>query len=132
MGLFSSIGNWIGSKVEAVGDFFGSDRISSWGRSIQDRCAERVSTEKSYDRTEANIYTTDRMNEILVSFSEGYMEKATEIEKRCVEKVEDYYDKLIEIMENVPDNAQNAANLRICKDTLRMTKNKKMKKTEKT
>lgn len=119
MSVFGSLArgivNLAGKAVETVGNALGSEKISSWGRSIQDRCAERVSTENSYDRTEANIHTTDRMNEILVSFSEGYMEKAVMLEKRCVELVELYYDRLIEIMENAPQNAHNAANLRILK-----------------
>lgn len=119
MGLFGSIcrgiGRAIGRGVEKVGDIIGSEKLSRAGRNIQEACAEKISEEKSYDKKEANIYTTDRLNEILVSFSEGYFQQATAIEKNCIRLVEDYYDKLIEIIENAPSSAQNAANLRILK-----------------
>lgn len=114
MGFFKAIGRAIGRGVEKVGNFFGSETLSNAGRSIQDACSE-ISFEKSYDKKVANIYTTDRLNEILVSFSEGYFQRATEIEKNCIRLVEDYYDKLIEIIENAPSSARSAANLRALK-----------------
>lgn len=115
MGLFRAIGRAVGRGVEKVGDFLGSEKISNAGRSIQEACAERVSSEKSYDKREANIYTTDRLNEILVSFSEGYFQQATAIEKNCIRLVEEYYDRLIDIIENVPSSAHSAANIRALK-----------------
>ena len=119
MGIFGDfvrgVGRSIGRGVEKVGDFFGSEKISNFGRSIQDACAEKISVEKSYDKKDANIYTTERLNEILVSFSEGYLQQATSIEKNCVSLVENYYDKLIDIIESAPNSAKNAANLRILK-----------------
>jgi len=119
MGWFGSacriIGSAIGRGVEKVGDFIGIEMLSEAGRDIQVACAEKISEERSYDKKEANIYTTDRLNEILVAFSEGYCQQATTIEKNCIRLVEDYYDKLIEIIENVPSSAQNAANLRALK-----------------
>lgn len=110
-----SIGRAVGRGVEKVGDFFGSETLSNVGRSIQDACAERVAGERSYDKKEANIYTTDRLNEILVSFTEGYLQQATAIENNCIRLVEDYYDKLIDVIESAPSSAQNAANLRALK-----------------
>lgn len=115
MFFFKSIGRAIGRGVEKVGDFFGSEKISNFGRSIQDKCAERIAEEKSYNKKEANIYTTDRLNEILISFSEGYFQQATVIERNCIRLVEDYYDKLIEIIEDAPSSEHNAANLRALK-----------------
>lgn len=115
MNPFKAIGRGIGRLIENVGDLVGSEKISDFGRNIQDACAERVAEEKSYDKKEANIYTTDRLNEILVSFSEGYFQQATAIEKNCIRLVEDYYDKLIEIIENAPSSTHNAANLRALK-----------------
>lgn len=108
---FRAVGRKIGEGIEKFGDFIGSEKMSDFGRNIQYACAERVAGEKSYDKKEANIYTTDRLNEILVSFSEGYFQQATAIEKSCIRLVEDYYDKLIEIIENVSSSAHNAANL---------------------
>lgn len=123
MGLFSSIGSAfksagraIGRGVEKVGDFFGSEKISNAGRKIQDACAEKIASEKSYDKKEANIYTTDRLNEILVSFSEGYFQQATSIENTCIRIVEEYYDKLISIIENAPGVTYNKSNLKALKN----------------
>ncbi|MDD3140568.1 MAG: hypothetical protein PHX08_16585 [Lachnospiraceae bacterium] len=116
MNFFKNIGSAIGRTVEKVGDFFGNERISNAGRKIQDACAEKISSEKSYDKREANIYTTDRLNEILVSFSEGYFQQATSIENSCIRIVEEYYDKLIAIIENAPGVTYNKANLKALKN----------------
>lgn len=122
MGLFSSIGSKfrdfgrkVGQGVEKVGEFFGSEKIMDVGRKIQDACAEKIASEKSYDKKEANIYTTDRLNEILVSFSEGYLQQATSIENTCIRIVEEYYDKLISIIENAPGVTNNKSNLKALK-----------------
>ena len=123
MGLFGSIGSAFrsvgrafGRGVEKVGDALGSTWLSEKGRQIQDACAERVSVEKSYDKKEANIYTTDRLNEILMSFSEGYFQQATTMEKNCIRLAEEYYDKLIELVESVPEGAKSTANLKALKN----------------
>lgn len=117
MGLFKAIGRAIGKGVEKVGDFFGSEKISNAGRKIQDACAEKIASEKSYDKREANLYTTDRLNEILVSFSEGYFQQATSIENTCIRIVEEYYDKLISMIENAPGVTYNKANLKALKNS---------------
>lgn len=116
MGFFRALGRAIGRVVENVGDVIGSTTISDLGWKIQDACAEKVVSEKSYDKKEANIYTTDRLNEILVSFSEGYLQNATFYEKECIRLVEEYYDKLIGIIENAPGGAYSAANLKALKN----------------
>lgn len=116
MGFLKSIGRAIGRGVEKVGDFLGSKTIREAGRRIQDSCAEKISSEKSYDKREANIYTTDRLNEILVSFSSGYLQQATSIENTCIRMVEEYYDKLILIIENTPGVTYNKANLKALKN----------------
>ena len=119
MGWFGSmvraVGRAVGRGVEKVGNFLGSETISNAGRSIQEACAERVASEKSYDKKEANIYTTDRLNEILVSFSEGYFQQTTTIENNCIRLVEDYYDRLIDIIEKAPSSVNSAANLKALK-----------------
>lgn len=111
MGLFGWAVSKIGRGIEKVGDFFGSEKISRFGRKVQDLCAEEIADEESYDVREANIYTTERLNEILVSFSEGYFQQATRIEKDCIDLVEKYFDELIGVIENAPSGFQNAANL---------------------
>ncbi|WP_044976614.1 hypothetical protein [Ruminococcus sp. HUN007] len=116
MGLFKSIGRAFGRCVEKVGDFFGSEKISNAGRRIQEACAEKIASEKSYDKKEANVYTTDRLNEILVSFSEGYFQQATTYENAAIKYVEDFYSQLIEMVESCPTSVPYTANLNALKN----------------
>lgn len=123
MGLFSGIGSFVraagrtlGRGVEKVGNYFGSETLRSVGRSIQDACTDRIASEKSYNKSEADIYTTDRLNEILLSFSEGYFQQAKVIEKECIQLVGEYYDKLIALVENAPTyTSYSVANLKALK-----------------
>lgn len=115
MGFFKSIGRALGRGIEKVGDVFGSATLTRIGLGIQDACSEKIASEKSYNKNEANIYTTDRLNEILVSFSEGYFQQATSIENACIGRVESYYDDLISIIENTPGVVNNKANLKALK-----------------
>lgn len=115
MGFFKNIGSFFGKGVEKLGDFIGSTTLSTFGQNIQNFCSEKIASEKSYDKREANIYTTDRLNEILVSFSEGYFQQASYIENSCISRVEEYYDKLISIIENTPSITYNNANLKSLK-----------------
>lgn len=108
---FRSIGRAIGRGVEKVGDFLGADIISDFGIDIQYACAEEIGAEESYKKDEANIYSTDRLNEILVSFSDGYYRQATTIENNCIRKVESFYDNLIQMIENAPAISYNKSNL---------------------
>lgn len=117
MGFWSSVGSALGRGIEKVGNIIGSERVSNFGRNIQDACAEKIASEKSYDRREANTYTTDRLNEILVSFSEGYLQQANQIENACVREIEIYYDHLIDTIENAASGVTyNKANLKALKN----------------
>ena len=111
MGLFKSIGRAFGRAVEKVGDFFGSSKISQVGRNIQNACAEKVASEKSYDKKEANIYTTERLGNILSDVSAGYYAQATTLENQCIRLVELYLDRIINIIKSVPNNTLTNANL---------------------
>lgn len=121
MGLFGSlvkgIGRGIGEAIEKVGVFLGSETLMDVGCRIQDACAEKVASEKSYDKKEANIYTTERLNDILVAFSEGYSQEATRIEKDCIRLVQEYYDEMIGLIENTPGGDYNRANLKMLKNS---------------
>ncbi|MCI6733158.1 MAG: hypothetical protein MR487_12725 [Lachnospiraceae bacterium] len=69
--LFRAVGRGLGKVVEKAGDVINSDTLRSVGWDLQDRCAKDISNEKSYDKNTANIYSTERLNEILTSFSTG-------------------------------------------------------------
>lgn len=117
-------GRLVGRGVEKIGDFFGSEKISNAGRKLQEVCAEKVASERSYDKTTANIYTTDRLNEILVAFSEGYYQQAMSIEKQSIKLIEDYYDNLIGIIECTSDDSHSSADIRILKSSKGRVANK--------
>lgn len=112
MGLFKAFGRFIGRTVEKVGEIFKSEKIKQTGRNIQDACAEKVAGERSYEKETANIYSTDRLNEILISFSEGYYQQATAIENTCIENVKDYYEDIIQLLEQASDTSKVNANLK--------------------
>lgn len=56
--LLKGVGRVVGRGVEVVGDFFGFEGVSQFGRNIQNACSERISNERSYDRQSSDIYTT--------------------------------------------------------------------------
>ena len=116
MGWFGSIcrsiGMAIGKGVESVGNFLGSDKIAEVGRNIQYACAEKVAEERSYKKETANIYSTDRLNEILVSFSEGYYQQATDIENACIENVKNYYGDIIQMLKQASKTTKIDSNLK--------------------
>ena len=114
MVFFREIGKCVGEIIETTGDIFGWERASQFGRTIQDLCAERVATERSYNKREANIYTTERLNEILISFSDGYKDKAV-IDK--TDEAIDYYDEMISLLENDLALDYNKSNVKMLKRT---------------
>ena len=68
---FENIVRKVGRAIEDFGQTSGIAFIENVGRSIQDFCSERISMEASYDSQAADIYSTKRLTEILVSFSDG-------------------------------------------------------------
>lgn len=113
--VFRSIGHAIGCGIEKVGDFLRIDKLSDLGIDIQSACAEKIGEEVSYKKEEADIYLTDRLNEILVSFTDGYYKQVTAIEKNCIKIVEEFYDNLIQIIENAPAISYNRSNIKALK-----------------
>ena len=111
MGWLKSLGRLVGRGVEKVGDFLGSSTLKNIGRGIQDACAEKIASEKSYDKHEANIYTTERLSNTLSEMSAGYLEQATLIEKSCIHHVESYFEKLISMIKEAGGSSYNKANL---------------------
>lgn len=120
MGLFSFIGGLVGSAVEFVGDIVedvtGWDGISRAGVAIQDFFSEEISQEGSYDKQSSNLYTTERLNEILVSFSEKYLKHSVEIEDQCIKYVENYCDSLIRLLEDSSKITNDTLNVRRVKN----------------
>lgn len=111
MELLKAIGRGFGRIIEKAGELFGSSTLENIGISIQEACAEKVASEKSYDKKEANIYTTERLSNTLSEMSAGYLEQATLIEKSCINYVETYFDKLIAVIKEVGSSYYNKANL---------------------
>ena len=111
MGLFQSIGQVLGKGIEKAGNFLGSSTITNLGKKIQDTCAEKIGSESSYNKIESNFNETDRLNETLVSFSDGYDKQAAAIENSCIRQVEYFYNDLIKMLETLPNSSSNQANL---------------------
>ena len=108
MGLIGWIGRQIGKGIEKIG-WYG---ISELGTAIQDICSEEVSKEGSYDKNVANVLTTERLNEILVSFSEKYLHHCEKLEEQCIEEVEDYCNALIDLLEESSEFTKDTSNLK--------------------
>lgn len=116
MGFFSWFGRKVGKVIEKVGDKVAEKTgwygISELGTAIQDICSEEVSKERSYDKNEANVLTTERLNEILVSFSERYLQHCENLEEQCIEEVEDYCNALIDLLEESSEFTKDNSNLK--------------------
>lgn len=123
-GIVKGIGRLGGKAVEGFGNLIGNEDIASFGRSIQEICSEKISAERSYERQTANVQSTERLSEILVSFSEGYLQQADTIEKASIGAVEDYYDALLELLSQSPNIAANQAGLKRLKASRTQIKNK--------
>lgn len=121
MGFFSSIfravGRGLGKVVEKAGEVINSDTLRSVGWDLQDRCAKEISNEKSYDKNTANIYSTERLNEILTSFSTGIYRQADSLEKSCIREVERYLDVIIKELESSTAEVRKSSSLRRLKNT---------------
>lgn len=120
MGLFGFIGNMIGRAVESIGDKIGDVTgwygISDAGMAIQDACSDEIGQESSYEKSSANIGTTERLNETLVSFSKKYLEHSEKLEKECIQKIEQYFDELIRTLETSFKGEQHIFHLKQIKN----------------
>ncbi len=115
MGFFSFLGGLIGGAIEKIGEFTGIDAISDVGEAIQDVCSgysSNVGVESSYDRNTANVYSTEKLNELLMTFSEKSLKKSEELEKRCIQMVEDYCDTLIQVLKESSAIIKDTSNLK--------------------
>lgn len=94
--------------------FFGwvRDKIRDAVDWVKDKLFSSTSSESSYDRHEASISTTERLNEILISFLEGYNQYADQIEVQCIKIVEDYYKSLIKKLKDNPENKRFKAKIK--------------------
>lgn len=86
MGLFDFFGDIIGGIASAVVDTIDN---------VIDFFCGSVGSESSYKKEEADIYTTERLNEILITFTNDYLPQADDIEKKIILSIEQYYDDLI-------------------------------------
>lgn len=112
MDLLKRFGNWVGEKIQAVGDTLGWEGVSKFGRNLQNMCSEKIAEERSYDKSTSDIHSTSRLNEILVSFSDGYLRQSEQIEKAAIREVERYYDDLISLVEQSSNERKNVSNIK--------------------
>lgn len=115
MGFFSFLGGLIGGAIEKIGEITGIDAISDVGEAIQDvcsGCSSSVGGESSYDRNTANVYSTEKLNELLMEFSEKSLKKSEELEKRCIQMVEKYCDTLIQFLRETSAIIKDTSNLK--------------------
>lgn len=117
MGFFKWLGRMAGKGIEKLGDVTGIGILSDTGRLLQDVCAEEISCEKSYDSKKADTNTVERLNDTLLSFSEGYLQRATDIENYCIEEAEKFCDAIIGIIENTSEIESNRLNLKSLKNS---------------
>lgn len=116
MGFFRRLGSSFGKVVEKVGDGIGNATGWYWlgdvGRSIQDVFSSNISKESSYDKNVANVLTTERLNEMLVSFSEKYLHDCERLEEQCIEETERYCNALIQLIKESLELTKNPPNLK--------------------
>lgn len=121
MGLFSSIGGFIRrtgekikEKVEKAKEVI-KEAIDLFGLK-KDEIATRTSEQNAYDEEAANIAETKRINSILSEFSLNLSDKADELEDGAIESSSEYFNKLIEFIE------ENNVEIKI--NTSRLKRNK--------
>lgn len=111
MGFFSSIGRAVGRVagrvVEGVGKLVHSETIQRVGRDIQDACRKTASDtgrQHEYDQDTATERETQRIADILSSFSLGLNSQAGSIEVMAQQTVEQYFDNLTAAIQGVMGN----------------------------
>ena len=116
MGLFSFLGNMVGKAVEKAGDVIGG--VTGWygassaGMLIQDLFSGNIAKESSYDKDAADVFTTERLNEILVSFSEGNLRQCEKLEEQCIREVQKYCNALTGLVRKSPGFTEYASSLK--------------------
>ncbi len=122
MGLLSWFGSKLGETVEKIGDTIGNATgwygISDAGLAIQNIFSGNIARESSYDKNVANVLTTERLNEMLVSFSEEYLHHCERLEEQCVEEVERYCNTLIQLIRESSELTKNTSNLKRAEKSL--------------
>lgn len=118
MGLFSFISNAVNWVAEKAEDAF--NWVRDKADAILDTFSEEVASEKSFNITESDVYTTERLNALLAEFSDQYMKNADEIEKACMKSVEDYYEQFLTVVEK-------NSNIGYSKSAIRKMKANKLK-----
>lgn len=134
MGFFSSVfkavGRAIGSGVEKIGRFIGSDTIERIGENIKDMCyevesvARETSETESYDRESARVLETQRINKALSQFSLNLQTKADELEEEAVEESKVYFEYFIKELRDANSTSGMKINInKIKRELLKIEKN---------
>ncbi len=123
MGFLSRLGGHIargiGKIVEKAGVITGIKALENAGQKMQsagDRMingtAKRTGEIGSYDRDSATVEETVNVNDILSSFSMGLKGQCSALENSAKQQVENYFNTIINAMEQALGNTSGAHNLR--------------------
>ena len=115
-GVVKGAGRMLGTVVESVGEFTGIQGIKNFGQGLKDLCADEISTENTFRKSSANINTTQRISDILTEFTAQNLKEAESIEEQCIKIVENYYDRLISVLESAQGEMPTSAGLRRLKN----------------
>lgn len=97
MGLFKSIGRFVGKLASTAGKITGNSTLERWGDNIQYACREtsqRTGTTGKYDKDTASADQTAYMADILAGFSSGLQGQGRTIEQTARNDIEAYFDQL--------------------------------------
>lgn len=123
MGFFDKLKE-IGNKVlEKTADVivWGAGKVieaAAWVKNKWDtitKTSEEISQREPYDSSKSGIRDTTDINELIHNFLEESSPQASEIEEKCIDIAENYYEKIISIIENTDDTVHNQASLKLLK-----------------
>lgn len=90
---------------------------------ILDSFSTKTASENSFDIADSNIHTTERLNSMLIEFSDDYMKNAVKIEESCISAVEEYYEQFLSVVEENQNIGYSKAAIRKLKaNKLKMRK----------
>lgn len=110
-----------GSIMESVGNYFGSEKIAGFGKSLKNACSNVASNTKRVASTQnhkkESVDRVKRYNDVFVMFYEDMSEQAEEIEEACIDYSEEYFDNILNVLSKQSDEIKDGLNLNKLKRT---------------